>query len=267
VENIRKYGRPPFNVAVIHGGPGAPGEVAPIARELCKLAGILEPLQTAKSIEGQIEELKLILEKHAIQPLTLIGFSWGAWLSFIFACRYNSYVAKLIMVGSGPFEESYASKIMETRMDRLDESERKEAISSFETLNNSSIKNKNKSMERLGKLLFKADSYDPLPYPNDVIEYHTETYQRVWKEAAELRKNGRLLEYGSKMECPVIAIHGDYDPHPPDGVKKPLSDIVKDFRFIELENCGHYPWLEKQARETFYDAIKQELSIQGKVVG
>ncbi|NBD34478.1 MAG: alpha/beta hydrolase, partial [Chloroflexi bacterium] len=31
---LRTYGHPPFDVAVIHGGPGAGGEMAPVAHEL-----------------------------------------------------------------------------------------------------------------------------------------------------------------------------------------------------------------------------------------
>jgi hypothetical protein len=34
MKNLRIYGKAPFNVAVIHGGPGAVGEMAPVAREL-----------------------------------------------------------------------------------------------------------------------------------------------------------------------------------------------------------------------------------------
>ncbi len=33
VKNIRKYGSAPYNVAVIHGGPGAVGEVAAMAQD------------------------------------------------------------------------------------------------------------------------------------------------------------------------------------------------------------------------------------------
>jgi len=29
MENLRKYGKSPFSVAVVHGGPGAPGEMPP----------------------------------------------------------------------------------------------------------------------------------------------------------------------------------------------------------------------------------------------
>ena len=75
MENLRTYGEAPFNVAVVHGGPGAAGEMAPVARELASDCGVLEPLQTAASLDGQVEELKAVLEKNADIPVTLIGFS------------------------------------------------------------------------------------------------------------------------------------------------------------------------------------------------
>ncbi|MGA8849290.1 MAG: hypothetical protein WB564_05645 [Dehalococcoidia bacterium] len=76
--NLRKYGDPPFVVAAVHGGPGAIGEMAPVARELSQSAGVLEPLQTAATIHMQVEELRAILEDNASLPLRLIGFSSGA---------------------------------------------------------------------------------------------------------------------------------------------------------------------------------------------
>jgi pimeloyl-ACP methyl ester carboxylesterase len=258
MQNLRKYGNEPFKVAVIHGGPGAPGEMAPVARELSSIKGILEPLQTATTVEGQVKELKAVLEKNAEFPVTLIGFSWGALLSLIFAARYPSFVKKLILVGSAPYEEKYASKIMETRMSRLGEKERNEAISLMKALNNPAAKNKHSLMLRLGTLISKADSYDPMPHEDEILECQHEVYQRVWEQAQELRSSGNLLELGKKIQCPVVAIHGDYDPHPAEGVKEPLSHTLKDFRFILLEKCGHRPWLERSARNKFYDILKEE---------
>jgi hypothetical protein len=75
INNLRKYGTSSFNLAVIHDGPGAPGEMAPVARELSTFGGVLEPLQTAITIEGQVRELSEVLEKHGDLPVTLIGFS------------------------------------------------------------------------------------------------------------------------------------------------------------------------------------------------
>ena len=54
MKNPRRYGDAPFKIILIHGGPGAPGEMAPVAEELSSDFGILEPLQTKDSIEGLV---------------------------------------------------------------------------------------------------------------------------------------------------------------------------------------------------------------------
>ena len=259
MKNLRKYGKPPFNIAVIHGGPGAPGEMAPVARELSTGCGVLEPLQTAASLEWQVQELYGVLKKNGALPITLIGWSWGAILSFIFTARCPSMVKKLILVGSGPFEKKYAAEIMKTRVSRLNEKEKTEILAIIETLNNTAVKDKNTLMSRLGRLMFKSDSYNSLPYKSEILEFQYHIFQNVWKDTEEFRASGELLELGKQIQCPVVAIHGNYDPHPGEGVRKPLSRVLKDFRFILLEKCGHYPWFEREAMDSFYDIIKKEL--------
>jgi pimeloyl-ACP methyl ester carboxylesterase len=263
MENLRKYGTRPFKTAVIHGGPGAAGEMAPVARELASEGGVLEPLQTALSVAGQIEELKTVLEKHGDLPVILIGFSWGAWLSFILAAHYPAFVKKLILIGSGGYEEKYAGSVQETRWQRLSEAERAEAQSLIEIINNPAVKDKSKAFARIGALFSKADAYDPLPCKSEVFSGQAEIFQSVWKDAAELRNSGKLLEFGKRIQCPVVAIHGDYDPHPAEGVQKPLSARLKSFRFILLEKCGHKPWIERQARDKIYILLREEVRSDG----
>ena len=259
MKNLRKYGNAPFNVVVIHGGPGAPGEMAPVARELSSLRGVLEPLQTALIIEGQIEELRDVLEKSGDLPVTLIGWSWGAWLSFIFAAQHPAFVKKLILIGSGPFEEKYALNIMQTRLSRLSIEEKAEVLSLMEALTDPARGDKNLSLARFGKLISKADSYDPLPHKSEGLECQYDVYQNIGEQAQKLRKSGELLGYGKKIQLPVVAIHGDYDPHPSEGIKGPLSRTLKDFRSILLENCGHQPWIERSVKVRFYNILKSEI--------
>lgn len=259
MKNLRKYGIAPFNIAVIHGGPGAAGEMAPVARDLSSNSGVLEPLQTAKSLEGQVEELKEVLGKKGSLPVTLIGFSWGAWLSYIFTAKNPSLVKKLILVDSGGFEDRYAENIRETRLSRLSEGEREEVESLIEKINEPAYENKNEAFAKLGKLFSKADAYKPIKVKTDAIDCQYEIFRNVWREASEMRSSGELLELGKKIECPVVAIHGDYDPHPAEGVQKPLSSVLKDFRFMLLKKCGHKPWIEKYAMDEFYKILKQEL--------
>ena len=259
VNKPRQYGKPPYRVALIHGGPGAPGHMAPVARELSSSRGILEPFQTASSVAGQVEELKTILEKYSDHPLILVGFSWGAWLSFIYSALYPDLIRKLILVSSGGFEEQYAEKIGLTRMNRLDDEDRKEAHFLMDKLGDSAIKEKDKILDRMGKLFTKADAYHPLTLETEEAGVSFDIYQKVWQEADEMRRNGRLLKLGNRILCPVVAIHGDYDSHPAAGVQIPLSKVLTDFRFFLLKKCGHMPWIEKEAKDQFFRILKREL--------
>jgi pimeloyl-ACP methyl ester carboxylesterase len=258
MKNLRKYGHSPYSIAVIHGGPGAPGEMAPVARELSSTWGVLEPLQTEMSLEGQISELHAVLKENAQLPVVLVGFSWGAMLSFIFTTRYPALVRKLILIGSGPFGEKYADNIVGDRLTRLSEEERIEAIGLIDIINSDGA-NKDKPMARLGELFAKADTYAPLTHKSEVLEFSEEINRRVWAEAKRLRTSGELLGLGKKIRCPVVAIHGDYDPHLAEGVREPLTRVLKDFKFVLLEKCGHEPWIEKFARGRFYEILKNEL--------
>ncbi len=259
-ENPRKYGRPPFRVAVVHGGPGAPGSMAPVARELSRELGVLEPLQSADSVDGEVEELNALLLAHTDLPVTLIGSSWGAMLGLLFAARHPDQVGKLILVGSGVFEESYAAGIQETRLGRLSREERLEAERLVQELQTDGGADPDKVLVRLGNLFARADAYDPLTPAMEMVDCQRRIYQRVWSEAEKLRRGGGFLEAARNVRCPVVAIHGDYDPHPVEGVERPLVDCLRDFRFIVLEKCGHVPWIERHARERFYAILRREVS-------
>jgi pimeloyl-ACP methyl ester carboxylesterase len=103
---------------------------------------------------------------------------------------------------------------------------------------------------------------------DEVIRRQSGIYQRVWREAAELRRTGKLLAFGDKVRCPVVAIHGDYDPHPAEGIRAPLATVSSDLKFILLANCGHSPWVERQARDEFYSVLAGVVysSLDAKVI-
>jgi pimeloyl-ACP methyl ester carboxylesterase len=256
---VRKYGAAPFKIVLVHGGPGAAGEMASLASDLASGRGILEPLQTATSVAGQIGELKAAIECHGNPPVILIGFSWGAWLSLMVAAKHPQFVDKLILIGCGPFAEDAAAIALETRLNRLEEEERSAFIANLMILSDPDAVEKDSALARLGMLVSKTDAYDPIESDPDVIEYRGDIFQKVWEEAAEMRRNGELLALGERIKCPVVALHGDYDPHPTAGVQIPLATVLKDFRFILLKNCGHKPWIERQARDAFSQILENEL--------
>ena len=155
MKNFRTYGKTPSTVAVIHGGPGVAGEMAPVAREISRSHGVLESFQTERTLTGQIAELKNVLENEVNLPVTLIGHSWGALLSFIVTAKYPALVKKLVLVSSGLFEDAYATGIMSTRLCRLSEEDRSFLDSLVTNLNEPKNRIKTKFLQNSGQLLIK----------------------------------------------------------------------------------------------------------------
>lgn len=253
MNKFRSYGDFPFQIVLVHGGPGAAGEMGSVAKVLSKKYTVLEPFQTKTSLKGQVEELKAHIQERGDVPVILIGYSWGAWISFILAAEYPDLVEKLILISSGPFEAKYAESITQTRLSRLNEQEKEQLEQLIGELSHSK-----EALEKLAKFITKADAYDPLDEKEEMW-IDSEIYQKVWPEGDLLRESGALLQYGKSIQCPVVAIHGDYDPHPVEGVENPLSQVIKNFNCILLKQCGHKPWIERQAKDTFYEVLNEQL--------
>lgn len=259
--NTRKYGKPPFEIAVLHGGPGAPGYMAPVARELSRTMGVLEPLQSKDSLAGQIEELRGQLSEHAGTPVTLIGSSWGAVLALFLAARHKELVKKLILIGSAVFDAESSSRIEGIRLNRLsDENRRRHEQIRYE-MQSQSMEERGELMKEWGEILDDTDSYDPLTRDLEVIEVQYEIFSKVWPDFVVLRDTpGYLKKEFSKIDVPAIVIHGDYDPHPIEGIRPFLESCLVDIHFHILPECGHYPWIERQARERFFKILQNEVA-------
>ncbi len=251
----REYGSSPRRVVVVHGGPGAAGEVAPVAHELGERGyGVLEPFQTEMSLAGQVDELRYAIEHSCQPPVALIGWSWGAWLGCLLAATYSTLVAKLILVGSGPFEAEHAEMIKPTRLSRLTEGERQEYAGLISDLEDPA------KLNRAMSLFEKMDTYAPNAEPRPQVLFDKAIHHAVWAEASSLRQSGELLQIIGKIGCPVAAIHGDYDPHPASGVERPLHLRVTRASFVLLDRCGHKPWQEVHARDIFYRELEKAIS-------
>ena len=259
IGKVNQYGSSEPHVVLIHGGPGAPGELKPIGEELARRKiGSLEPFQTAKSLEGQIEELKDQIQAHCRLPTCLLGYSWGAMLALLTAAKYPHLANKVILVSSACFDELYASSIRKRRLNRLSTTERRALEECLQSLNNPSKEGTVQSNQKLYTLIIKSDCFDPIN-TGEPVTLQTDIYKAVWPKAVELRKNGELLKRIAAFCGPVVALHGDYDPHPSNGIKIPLANTLSQFSFIEIPNCGHIPWIERSAAPIFFDLLQREI--------
>lgn len=259
MQNLRKYGNPPYSVVLVHGGPGAAGTMEEVAKKISGKKGVIEAIQTKYSIDSLLVELNGVVSLHGHPPLTLIGHSWGAWLSILFASKYPDQVKKLILIAAAPLEEKFASKIMETRLGRLDDKDREALYRLTKQINIAPQNQKDLIFLDIAAFMRKTDAFQPenISYGKETLDY--QMYESVWTEAETMRSSGELLLHAGRVSCPVLVIHGDYDPHPYNGIKNPLIKLIKSFRFRLLENCGHEPWNEILAKKSFYQLLEKEL--------
>ena len=259
--DLRIWGGPPYRVALVHGGPGAPGSMGPVARRLSARRGILEPLQTADSLDGQVDELRKVLQRAGTLPISVVGHSWGAILGLVFSARYSSLVKKLILVGSAPLDKRHEQGTRNAdRIQRLPVEQRAEASSLLEIIDSKAGPERDAAWRRLGPLLTKADAYDPVTLDTEELEIQAALNERVWATAKPLRDSGELIELARSIRCPVVAIHGDSDPHPVAGIREPLTTAIDEFHFVLLDRCGHVPWIERDAAEPFFAVLEQEFA-------
>lgn len=254
MENYRTYGDSPYNVLTLHGGPGAIGELKGVSQKIGIKYGVIEYLQKQSSIEELKEEMEEIIKKEMEFPVKIVGFSWGAWLALFFTADYPSLIESLILISSGPFDEKYSDTIQKNRLKRMEPAEKElfyQVQDKFKEGKNVRIKLLNQFVE----LMHKVDAYHFVKHKNYSTDFQINLYKKIWAEASKLRKENFLLKSLEKIKCPIKVIHGDYDPHPYQGVIQPLEKLNKEYEVKILKKCGHTPWREKYAEERFYSIL------------
>src|SRR6202795_4319954 len=91
---VRSYGTLGPQVVVLHGGPGAPGHMAPVARGLAESFRIIEPFQRGSdgerlTVARHIADLHEVVRSscESVHP-ALVGSSWGAMLALCYAAEH-----------------------------------------------------------------------------------------------------------------------------------------------------------------------------------
>src|SRR5712671_5032120 len=120
---IRSYGTSGPKVIVVHGGPGACGSMAPIARALADSFRVLEPFQSglATTVADHVADLHQVVKSRSDSDApVLVGHSWGAMLSLAYAAAHPAMVGPIVLVCSGTFDlpsREMLTANMEKRMD------------------------------------------------------------------------------------------------------------------------------------------------------
>ncbi len=259
---VRSYGSHSRTVVVLHGGPGAPGSAAGLARALAQDFRVLEPLQRRSgrvplSVSRHVEDLLAVVPRPAI----LIGWSWGAMLGLSFAARYPAAVAALVLVGCGTYDESSRALYRQSLGERLSSNQRKhtnelEVRLRFE----SDAAVRDSIFGELGAAYMVAESYQLIDESDDGTAARSADeagYVETWTDVLRLQREGIEPAAFGAVTAPVLMIHGAVDPHPGEPTRALLERYIPQLEYLELDRCGHEPWRERYARARFLESVRR----------
>ena len=269
---VRHYGRSGPHVVLLHGGPGAPGEMVPVARYLSRQFRVLEPLQRGSggvplSVALHVADLHEVLRDFPRQgPVCLVGYSWGAMLALTYASRHPADLGRLILIGCGTFDtesrEAYESSIQQ-RMDPATRNWVNEIH--FHLAKEKDRQVRDKLLAELGGLYSRLQSVDPVEDPSEEeIACDEGAFRETWEDVLSLQERGIQPVEFARIEVPVTMLHGDSDPHPGPMIHKSLAPFIPQLEYRGIPQCGHKPWVERRARDDFFEMLVECLTGEKK---
>jgi pimeloyl-ACP methyl ester carboxylesterase len=257
----REYGTSEPMVLVLHGGPGAPGGMAPVARGLADSFRVLEPLQRGSgskplTVARHVADLHELVESRCggARP-ALVGHSWGAMLALAYAAAYPGSVSSLVLIGCGTFDPAARARLRAICEGRMDDGLRRR----LERLPEE-FPDPDERLRVMGNLILPLYSYELVTTDQEVEACDARAHRETWEDMVRLQEEGVYPTAFSAIDVPVLMLHGAFDPHPGRMIRESLEPHLPQLEYREWERCGHYPWLEKAVRDEFFAVLREWLS-------
>jgi pimeloyl-ACP methyl ester carboxylesterase len=225
---VRRYGLAGPLVILIHGGPGAPGYMRPLADALADSHRVLEPFQRPSggaplTVGVHVEDLHELILSNPTDPYpALVGHSWGAMLALAYAAAHPDHAGPLVLIGSGTWDQE-------------------------------------------SRAVFQKNLQERPPRDPDHIEsagFDRRANEETWADMVRLQQEGVYPAAFAAVRGPVLMLHGADDPHPGRMILNSLGRYMPQIEYREWERCGHHPWREAEVRDEFLGVLRDWLSRQ-----
>jgi len=253
---------------VLHGGPGA--DHAYLLPQLLELAAEFELIfydqrgggrsreatPSRVTWQVQVEDLAHVVREFAVEPLTLVGYSWGGLLALLYAReaaagRLSPRPSRLALIDPAPVSRRYRD-VFEAEFARRQNGP---AIQAMRTkLAASGLKERDPGAYRQRAFELSVAGYfaDPAR-ATDLTPFRVtgRVQQSVWESLGDFDLTGDL----GAVHCPAIVVHGRQDPIPLASSESIATSLGAEF--VPLDDCGHVPYVEQPVK--LFSALKRFL--------
>ena len=254
---VREYGTGRESVIVLHAGPAAAGDVAPVAKALGGRWHVLEPLQRRSggrplTVAVHVKDLDdVIRDRCGDRRPVLVGHSWGAMLALAYGAAHPATAACLVLVGCGTFSPATRA-VHEARVKARLTSADRATLAHLEQTERVA----DRRLAAVGRLMTRVYAHDLDEDTESVAVIDAQGHDETWADMVRLQNAGVYPARFAAIAVPGLMLHGDADPHPGCLIRGELRPSLPQLEYQELQKCGHSPWRERQARRAFFEALE-----------
>lgn len=223
---------------------------------------VQDPEKLAGGIRQDVEDLETVRQHFKADKVELIGHSYIGLMIGLYASIYPDRVNRMVQIGPAPPDAkkqypaalAYVDSVVTDVMGKLAELQSAPRPD-----------NPEESCKQFWSVLGPINVYNPqhaskidwgrCDLPNE------RRFMNYWSEHLfpSIQSIQLARENLSKMDAPVLIVHGDKDRSAPYGGAKDWAAMWPNGRLLTVRNTAHAPWIE--APETVYDAL--DVFLQG----
>jgi proline iminopeptidase len=252
-------------VLVLHGGPGADhGYLLPQMLELAKDFELIfydqrgggkskEAVASVITWQTQVGDLARVIAEFSLEPLTLVGYSWGGLLAMLYALEaarghVSPAPARLALIDPAPVSRAYRAQF-EAEFTRRQQGPEIQAMRA--ELAASGLKERDPEAYRQRAFELSVAGYFADPHrAKDLTPFRVvgRVQHSIWDSLGEFADM-------ASVHCSTLIVHGRQDPIP----LASSESIAKSMNaeLVPLEACGHVPYVEQPQK--LFSALRQFL--------
>lgn len=176
--------------------------------------------------QTHVQDIAKIAREFGIDPLSMVGFSWGAMLALLYSLEARKgqdlpMPDRLVLINPAPLTNEYRVRFNANMEARKGKPTPGDTRTPFELAVAGYFANPEMARELT---------------PFRVIG---RVQQSVWQS---FETSYDLIKQMSPLGVPVLVIHGSEDPIPPESSR--LASEALGAQFVLIPNCGHVPYVE-----------------------
>lgn len=258
-----RYGREGSpQLLILHGGPGAHHDY--LLPQMLELADTHELIfydqrggglsrtddRTPITWETQVQDLALVARELELNPLSLVGYSWGGLLAMLYAVDAfggdgpplppgSPVPARMVLIDPAPSTRK-ARRVFENELARRQG--KPEVVRLREELTTSGLRERDPEAYRKRAFEISVSGYFADPErargltPFRVLG---RVQSSIWESLGDYD----ILASLARVRCPTLVVHGREDPIPL-SASEAVARALPDARLVPLDGSGHVPYVE-----------------------